>query len=180
MVLRYALLGELVSHERSGYDLVQRFASTMNFVWTASQGGIYTELGRLEAEGLIEEKSTGARGRKNYRATPGGRAALREWLLSPLERQAKDELVLRVFHLSALSREEAADYFDRLAGQYAERLALYEERLAGLGPDDEVGDFSRIALLGGIAHEKAMRAWALDSAARLRRTVAVDSGEPAR
>jgi DNA-binding PadR family transcriptional regulator len=180
MALRYALLGELVDRERSGYELVQRFAATMNFVWTASQGAIYTELVRLELEGLIEEASTGPRGRRSYRATAAGRAALRAWLLSPMTRQAKDELVLRVFHLGVLSQDEAAAYFGRLAEQYAERLEVYERRLDGLGPDDTVADYDRIALLGGIAHERAMLAWALESAERLGADVRASSGDRAR
>lgn len=140
----------------------------MNFVWTASQGAIYPELGRLEADGLIEQASTGPRGRKCYRATDAGREALRAWLMSPVERQAKDELVLRVFHLAALSREEAADYFDRLAAQYAERLAVYEQHMKARIEDDEPVDFVQIALRAGVVHERAMRGWALESAAQLR------------
>lgn len=176
MSLRYALLGALAEQDRSGYQLVQRFKAAMNFVWTASQGAIYPELLRLEADGLIAEVEAGPRRRKTYRATEAGRQALRDWLLTPPQRQAKDELVLRVFLLAALTPAEAADYFAYLANEYTERLAVYEQRLGELTESEPARLFDDIALRGGIAHESAMRSWAQESEARLRDLADVQTG----
>ncbi len=169
MALRYAILGSLGLEPGSGYDLVKRFDKTLNFVWWASQGAVYTELGKLQAEGLVEPHETGPRGRQSYAVTAAGQAALRDWLRSPPARQPRDELILRVFSLWLLEPDDAAAYLDELAAGHRERLAEYESRL-GPAPDpaDRRRVVDRIALNAGIANERAMLAWAEESAATLR------------
>lgn len=169
MALRFAILGSLAKAPASGYDLLKRFDRKINFLWWASQGAIYTELQRLGRDGLVTQDEEGARGRLEHTVTPAGRAALEEWLRSPPARRPRDELILRIFSLWALPRRDAARFLLDLADQYRERLEDYEQRAAALTgpPVDDADRFDRIALRAGIAHERAMLAWATEAAEEL-------------
>src|SRR5690349_13199676 len=109
MSLRFAVLGLLEDGPASGYALTARFEKSLQrFAWTARQSHIYPELARLAEDGLIEVAEEGARGRRTYAITDSGRAALREWLLSPPKpRAVRDEQVLRLCLISALEPAEA-------------------------------------------------------------------------
>ena len=171
MALRYAILGSLAKAPASGYDLLRRFDRKLNFVWWASHGAVYTELQRLEREGLLAQEEAGGRRRLEHSVTPQGLDVLREWLRTAPLRRPRDELVLRVWSLWLLEPEDAATFFDRLADGYRERLVDYEERAAAMEPDpaDAARFFDSLALGAGLAHERAMLAWAEESAARVRR-----------
>jgi PadR family transcriptional regulator, regulatory protein AphA len=164
------MLGSLAKEPASGYDLVRRFDTKLNFVWWASHGAVYTELQKLEAEGLITSSDEGARGRIEYAVTEAGHDAVRAWLTSPVARRPKDELILRIFHLWLLEPADAADFLDGLATEYRDRLALYESRAASAAADPSAGPafFDAIALRAGIHHERAMLAWAEEAAAAIR------------
>ncbi|MDT0184975.1 PadR family transcriptional regulator [Microbacterium sp. ARD31] len=182
MALRFAILGALAHKPSSGYDLVKQFDQTFNYVWWASHGAVYTELQKLERDGLVEPGESGSRGRIQYRVTDTGVRALQDWLRAPAARKPRDEMVLRVFQLWLLDPEEAADYLDGLADAHAERLAEYERReaVAELDPDRPAAFYNLLALRAGIATEKAVGAWARESAAEVRRlgprAVLPDSG----
>jgi DNA-binding PadR family transcriptional regulator len=83
-VTSYALLGLLTfGDELTGYELKQRADSTLRFYWVApAMSQIYTELGRLATQGLVESTTTQGLARRTtkYRITPEGQAALRTWL----------------------------------------------------------------------------------------------------
>ena len=169
MSLRYAILGSLAEKPASGYDMVKHFSATLNNVWWASQGAIYTELGKLQREELISIHELGPRGRQTYQLTSAGLNAVRDWLRSDVSRQPRDEMILRVFSLWLLPSDEAADYLDRLAESYQRRLDHYET-LVPAGPDELTGRelFDWISLQAGIANETAMRDWARAGADRVR------------
>lgn len=171
MALRFAILGALAHEPSSGYDLVKQFDRTFNYVWWASHGAVYTELQKLEKDGLVAAGETGSRGRMEYHVTDAGIAALREWVRTPAARKPRDEMILRVFQLWLLDPEEAAAYLDTVADAHAERLEEYERReaLAELDPSRPAAFYNLLALRAGIATERAVGAWARESAAEVRR-----------
>jgi DNA-binding PadR family transcriptional regulator len=83
-VTSYALLGLLTfGDELTGYELKQRADNTLRFYWVApAMSQIYSELGRLASQGLVESTTTQGLARRTttYRITPAGEAALREWM----------------------------------------------------------------------------------------------------
>jgi PadR family transcriptional regulator AphA len=171
MSLRFAVLGLLEDGPASGYALTARFEKSLQrFAWTARQSHIYPELGRLAEDGLIEVAEEGARGRRTYAITAAGRDALHEWLLSPPKpRAVRDEQILRLCLISALSPAEAREL---ILGQLAEAEALAAELramadLADTGTAHPRGRlrFGRLAIELGIHQAEAQRrwaAWALD------------------
>ncbi|GAA5109671.1 PadR family transcriptional regulator [Alloalcanivorax gelatiniphagus] len=171
MALRYAILGYLAHKSSSGYDLTKQFERRFNYVWWASHGAIYTELQKLEREGHVRAGESGARRRQEYSVTDSGLAVLREWITEPAARKPRDEAILRVFQLWLLEPEDAAAYLDRVAAAHEERLKEYEEyeRDAAFDPAQPATFFADVALRAGIANERAMGAWARESAADVRR-----------
>src|SRR5882757_611589 len=110
MSLRHALLGLLVDRQGSGYDLMKLFETSLANVWPATQSQVYGELGKLADSGLLAVAAEGPRGRKEYSLTESGREELRHWLVDvEPTRVHRSDMLLRVFFLSALTREEAHD-----------------------------------------------------------------------
>ena len=132
------------------YDLKRLAAlSTSNF-WTVPHTQLYTECGRLAAEGLLSEtrEQTGRR-RRSYRLTRNGRRALSRWRAEPAGElyELRDEGLLKLFFGAdpvKLAEAQLEAHTGRLAG--------YEALMAELGGYMPEGQ--RLALEAGIAHEK--------------------------
>lgn len=111
MSLRYALLALLSVEPMTGYDLSKRFESSVAYVWHAPDSQIYPELRRMEKDGLLagEEIPWGPNSKKTqYRITPAGIAAFREWMNTPLEySRERDPVHLKAAYLEWADPESA-------------------------------------------------------------------------
>jgi DNA-binding PadR family transcriptional regulator len=114
MSLRYALLGMLAVQPGTGYELAQRFDSSMSNAWHASHSQIYPELAKLQEAGLLEVVGEGARRSRTYGITEAGRADLRDWLVEtePIRTQ-RNETTIRWFLLQLLSPEDRRAVLER-------------------------------------------------------------------
>jgi DNA-binding PadR family transcriptional regulator len=163
MSLRHALLGLLVNHRASGYDLLKRFDGSLANVWPASQSQIYTELTKLAADDLITVTDAGPRGRKEYALTDAGLAELRRWLVEvePV-RPERNPVLLRMFFLGVVTPEQRRAYVRSLA----ERAEREHAGLASLRDEidwDSGGDLARygaMALEWGLRFTRMRAAWA--------------------
>ena len=162
MSLRHALLGLLADHPASGWDLLKRFESSLAFVWPATQSQLYTELGRMTDDGIVEVSSTGARNRKEYSITEEGRAELTRWLIEVApERNRRNDALLRVFFLWAVDPAAARGYLEREALAYRSfHDLLVSTRDAIAWDDSEFDRFGRLALEHGLRTTKANEEWA--------------------
>jgi PadR family transcriptional regulator, regulatory protein AphA len=134
MSLKYALLGQLARGPQTGYGLAKSFASSLSYAWSASRSQIYPELARLLEEGLIRQTASGPRGSKVYETTPKGLSELRHWLReTEPDRGGRNELLLRIFLLWLLERDEAGAYLRR----EKELLELELEELEGIAAEDD-------------------------------------------
>jgi len=163
MSLPHALLGLLADGPASGYDLLKRFDSTLAFVWPATQSQLYTDLGKLDRDGLVVVAARGPRGRKEYAITDDGRAELRRWLTeTEPERARRNESTLRVFFLGSVDPGQARTYLEREAELAAEQLATLQQ-VADSTDWERVprwARFSRIALEQGLRVSRANVEWA--------------------
>lgn len=163
MSLRHGILGLLSEKPASGYDLLATFQQTLVNVWPATQSQLYGELNKLAKDGLIEVSATGARGRKEYSVTEAGAAELHRWIVDvdPVG-IGRNDMLLRVFFLGQVSRDEARAYLEQERNgteKHAEILREIEKNV-----DWEAGDnlatYGRLALEWGLRFTKMQREWA--------------------
>jgi PadR family transcriptional regulator AphA len=100
----WAILGLLAERARHGYDMAGelRPGAALGDVWRVDRPLVYRAVERLEALGLAEpvreEQGRAGRRRTVYRATRRGRAAVRAWVLAPVEhlRDVRTGLLLKL------------------------------------------------------------------------------------
>jgi PadR family transcriptional regulator, regulatory protein AphA len=125
-----AILGLLVSGERSGYDLQQIARGSVGYFWAPARSQIYAVLPRLVAAGLAEPLDlVQGRGpaKRLYRITAAGREALESWLEDgPIGPEPDRNLLLLKVFFGDLMRPE------RLSEQIRERRFEAEQLKAEL------------------------------------------------
>lgn len=162
MSLRYALLGLLADGPASGYDLLQRFKSSLATVWPATQSQIYTELTKLADKDLITVSDEGPRGRKEYTLSDDGLAELRHWLTETEPKRAnRNEMLMRVFFLGSVTRAQARAYLSGIEQGTARARADLLELKASIDWDDsDLSVYGRIAMEYGERFYDMHRDWA--------------------
>lgn len=107
MSLRHAVLGLLAVEPATGYDLAQRFGTSMANAWHAGHSQIYPALARLQEAGMVEVVGEGARRSRTYAVTDGGREELRRWMTeTEAVRTQRNETGVRWFLLAVLEPED--------------------------------------------------------------------------
>ena len=108
MSVPHALLALLSGEPKHGLRLQNEFESRTGEVWPLNVGQVYTTLGRLERDGLVESDGDGERARKRYRITPAGSEELAGWLRTPpgLVPPPRDELVIKVLVAMQVARTD--------------------------------------------------------------------------
>jgi len=162
------ILGLLSLGPRSGYDIKTVVDRSTRFFWAASYGQIYPELRRLEHEGLIEgeDAANGARGRRVYELTDGGREALRAWLRSSTTTvELRDESLLRLFFADFLPREDALGLLEGRRRGHEEYLEVLRAIAALPGGKDP--DFVDLVLRWGIDFNEWGANWCQEQLERL-------------
>lgn len=99
MSVKYGLLALLATEPMYGARLRAEFEARTGGTWLLNVGQVYTTLGRLERDGMVE--SVGAadeEGRIAYRLTDQGRAQIAQWWAVPVDRSntPRDELVIKL------------------------------------------------------------------------------------
>ncbi|MBO1334678.1 PadR family transcriptional regulator [Streptomyces sp. VRA16 Mangrove soil] len=162
MSLRHALLGLLADGPASGYDMLGTFRTSLANVWPATQSQMYTELTKLDAAGLVRVAEEGARGRKTYAITDPGRAELRTWLLETAPNgYRRNDVLLRVFLLGTVERDEARGFLRDRAESAAARLAELKSFDASMDwGDDDLSVYGRLTLEWGKRFMAMQAEWA--------------------
>ena len=99
MSVRHALLALLSEGPKYGLQLREEFEARTGEVWPLNVGQVYTTLGRLERDGLVESDDVIQDGpQKAFRITAQGERELAGWLRTPPDLSAppRDELVMKV------------------------------------------------------------------------------------
>jgi DNA-binding PadR family transcriptional regulator len=164
--LGYALLGLLLPQPSSGYALRKIFASTAMTTYSDSPGAIYPALRRLEKQGLIRgsiEASSGLRRRQMFRLTPGGLAALKQWINRPLVRadviRGLDEVMLRfAFSQQAVGASGSISLLKSLVTELTSYLPELREQLAA--GKEAMPTSGRLALESGVRSYECLLEWA--------------------
>jgi len=100
MSLKHAILSLLVESERTGYDLMKNFESSVAFYWSASHQQIYKTLAEMHKVEWISLSVTTQKGKpdkKIYSLTTAGEQELIKWaLISPKKFPAKNQLLIKL------------------------------------------------------------------------------------
>ncbi|MFJ6573924.1 PadR family transcriptional regulator [Streptomyces sp. NPDC091292] len=98
MSIRHGLLALLEPGPRYGSRLRSEFEERTGTTWPLNVGQVYTTLGRLERDGMVEQRGGDASGRILYALTDVGRAELRDWFERPVDRESppRDELAIKL------------------------------------------------------------------------------------
>lgn len=98
MSIRHGLLALLDQGPRYGYQLRAEFEARTGSTWPLNVGQVYTTLGRLERDGMVEPAGEDEEGHQFYAVTERGRAELRNWFDTPVPRTnpPRDELAIKL------------------------------------------------------------------------------------
>jgi DNA-binding PadR family transcriptional regulator len=96
--IRQGLLALLEQGPMYGYQLRAEFESRTGATWPLNVGQVYTTLGRLERDGMVEPLGDDGEGHAVYRITEAGRAEVTTWFSTPVSRSAppRDELAIKL------------------------------------------------------------------------------------
>lgn len=151
-----ALLADDRGH---GYEIKQTLEHEFGSVMPAlNSGQVYSTLSRLDREGLVvgHEVDGDGRGKRIYELTERGRAALAEWLDSPVPGvRLKDEFFMKFAVAASAGLTEPAVLIDRQRREYLQSLRDLDARLAS-GVDKVAGE---LLIEGAVLHLKADLEW---------------------
>src|ERR671917_2679057 len=173
--VEYVILAGLTRGPHSGYDRTGGMGSETSHYFAVGHNRIYPALSELERDGLVaHEVVPSARGpeRKVYSITEAGREALLSWVDSPaVERQVRDEQLVKVLCYGFLPTERALARLEEVKTLHEEKLARYEGYQRELEEERRDGGMSDEAYLGtlltlrrGIGAEKGYVEWCEEAA----------------
>ncbi len=109
MSLRYTLLALLSKERNTGYGIGRLLQDPFRHLWSARLQQIYSQLSKLEGQGLVEAESIALPNRpakKIYALTPAGERALDKWLKEPpVPILSKSDLLLKLSCLERLPND---------------------------------------------------------------------------
>jgi DNA-binding PadR family transcriptional regulator len=131
MALAHAIMTALIEDDLSGYELARDFESSLGFFWQASHQQIYQELRKLAQKKWLNKREVSQVGKPNkivYGLTKTGRKALADWVYGATKTQAaKDELLIKLYNLSADNAGHITAEIAARREQMMRRLYLYEK-----------------------------------------------------
>ena len=108
MLLHHALLGLLSRNSMTGYQIKQKFASSIVFFWDAHISQIYRELSGMKKKGWVSCKiqpQNGKPDKKIYSITDTGKKEFLNWLRDcsvPSSETIKSEFLTKIFFADSM------------------------------------------------------------------------------
>jgi DNA-binding PadR family transcriptional regulator len=162
----YAVLTQVGVRPWSTYELAQQRVRYLRYVWPAAESAIYREAKRLAAMGLIkgDKEYTGRRARTVYSITDDGKAALREWLGTPVAPFSMEfEAILRVFVAPLGTKDDLIDTLKQVRADAHEMLKfageVKQEFIDGINPTQDQAYIRALPVDFFVSHLKTVEAW---------------------
>lgn len=180
MALRHAVLAALLDDEYSGYQLAKAFDVGVANFWHALPQQLYTELAKLEREGLVAGRQVVQEARPNkrlFRVTDAGRAELGEFAEAVSKPSfIRDDLLVKVQSADLIGTAPVIEQLEDRASAAEAKIGLLGKLLRQMrGELDEEEFLHRGERVGpyltcqrGLAFEQGHRDWCLRTAAVLR------------
>ena len=98
MSIRHGLLALLERGPRYGSQLRTEFETRTGSTWPLNVGQVYTTLSRLERDSMVAQDGEDDAGHTLYAITHAGRAELKSWFRTPVDRASppRDELAIKL------------------------------------------------------------------------------------
>ncbi len=131
-----ALLAEKPAH---GYALKTRFENSTAEAWPLNVGQVYTTLGRLERDGLVEPKSE-TDDEQIWKITAAGRKALNNWFKTPVlgSPPSRNELSIKILIAVTAQRRDVGDIIQTQRTATMEQLQRYTRHKKDAHPEKEL------------------------------------------
>lgn len=167
MALEHALLVALSERPASGLELTRRFERSLGFFWHATHQQIYRVLARMAADGWVTVETHAQEGRPDKRVhtpSPAGRAALTEWLATPMPMESfRSEVAVKLRGAAYGDRSVVLDHLTQTRAEHATRLAHYRAMEKQQFPHPELLDAAErdqwLVLRGGVLLEQFWIDW---------------------
>jgi DNA-binding PadR family transcriptional regulator len=157
--VRNALLALLADGPAHGYELKHTLEHRLGALLPPLNAGqIYTTLGRLERDGLVEgtEVPEDARNKRVYKLTERGRDALADWVDEPVPGpHVRDEFFMKLVLVGLGSVRDATSLIERQRREYLQALRDLEQH-AGERAD---GIAAELLVEGAALHLEANLRW---------------------
>ena len=163
MSVGMSLLAILEDGPTYGLRLRNEFEARTGGVWPLNVGQVYTTLGRLHRDGLVDVRSgDDSEGQKLYSITADGRRQLADWFDTPAVAgtPSREELVLKLVMVARRDPVQAATAIQTERRSAVELLQQYT-RLKRDAPDD--GDLGWLFLLDSLIFSAEARVRWLDA-----------------
>ena len=124
------ILGLLLLHSRTIYELRNRIEQGMNMMFSSSMGSIQSAIKKLLEKDFIgfEESVEGGKYKKIYHITESGRQHFLSWVNSPMESQCgKFPEFAKVYFMGFAERESRRESVQRHLDFLREQYVLMEE-----------------------------------------------------
>lgn len=164
------ILGLLMHHSLSGYDMKHKMETILAYFNNASFGTIYPMLGKMEKEGLITKESVIQEGRPNknlYSITEEGRSQFKKYMYSPIEdNEFKSDAMTRLFFGEFVE----VDIMVGVLEEYLKRTRVNLEQLRKLYVDcqHEMSPTQEICIQIGINNSESQILTLTEGIARLK------------
>lgn len=166
-----------------GYDLRKELGTELGTGWAVNYGQVYSTLERLVRDGLVVRSDTvstsDAPDRKLYTVTPAGRAALRNWFLSPVggDETRRDELFAKVM-LGLTSDVPVADIIQVQRKSELRRIAELTALKETMNPVLDLAEILQVDLF--ILRTEAVIRWLEVAESKIAKASGVPGAIPAR
>lgn len=131
MSLKHAILSLLVESDRSGYDLMKNFESSVAFYWSASHQQIYKALANMHKDDLVSlsiTEQSGKPDKKIYSLTLAGQQELKEWAVLPVKKSpAKNQLLIKLMIARLVGVEPILEQLNIEIQNVYKKIAAYSK-----------------------------------------------------
>jgi DNA-binding PadR family transcriptional regulator len=157
----YLVLGLVACGASTSYELKQKVANSVGFMWSFPHSALYAEPARLAGLGFLSDRQEDhGRRRRVYTITEEGTAELERWLREPATDppQLRDLGLLKLFFSNLTSEADVRALAEAQVEAHRQRLALYEAIEAEI-PEEPVDPFPFTTLRMGLMCERAFIAF---------------------
>jgi DNA-binding PadR family transcriptional regulator len=156
--MRELFLALLAGECEYGYEVKQALEAEFGDLLPAmNTGQIYSTLARLERDGMVEGRPVpdDSRGKRVYRLTEAGRAALARWVEAPVAgSRLKDEFFMKFAVATSVGLADPMTMVERQRREYLQSMRDLDAALAAAD-----GTAARLLVEGALLHLKADIEW---------------------